>query len=127
MPSIKRVMQRLCFIVVLLGTSSSLQANTDSRVIEEGIASYYSDYFQGRTTASGDTFNQQELTAAHKTLPFGTRVKVVRTDTGQEVEVVINDRGPFIKGRVIDLSKRAAQKLGMLDRGVAPVLITQAD
>lgn len=127
MPSIKRVMQRLCFIVVLLGTSSSLQANTESRVIEEGIASYYSDYFQGRTTASGDTFNQQELTAAHKTLPFGTRVKVVRTDTGQEVEVVINDRGPFIKGRVIDLSKRAAQKLGMLDRGVAPVLITQAD
>ncbi|XKF14933.1 septal ring lytic transglycosylase RlpA family protein [Halomonas sp. BLK-85] len=127
MPSIKRVMQRLCFIVVLLGTSSSLQANTDSRVIEEGIASYYSDYFQGRTTASGDTFNQQELTAAHKTLPFGTRVKVVRTDTGQEVEVVINDRGPFIKGRVIDLSKRAAQKLGMLDRGVAPVLITQTD
>ncbi|TVM06937.1 MAG: septal ring lytic transglycosylase RlpA family protein [Halomonas sp.] len=127
MPSIKRVMQRLCFIVVLLGTSSSLQANTDSRVIEEGIASYYSDYFQGRTTASGDTFNQQELTAAHKTLPFGTRVKVVRTDTGQEVEVVINDRGPFIKGRVIDLTKRAAQKLGMLDRGVAPVLITQAD
>ena len=127
MPSIKRVMQRLCFIVVLLGTSSSLQANTDSRVIEEGIASYYSDYFQGRTTASGDTFKQQELTAAHKTLPFGTRVKVVRTDTGQEVEVVINDRGPFIKGRVIDLSKRAAQKLGMLDRGVAPVLITQAD
>lgn len=127
MPSIKRVMQRLCFIVVLLGTSSSLQANTESRVIEEGIASYYSDYFQGRTTASGDTFNQQELTAAHKTLPFGTRVKVVRTDTGQEVEVVINDRGPFIKGRVIDLSKRAAQKLGMLDRGVAPVLITQTD
>lgn len=127
MQSIKRVMQRLCFIVVLLGTSSSLQANTDSRVIEEGIASYYSDYFQGRTTASGDTFNQQELTAAHKTLPFGTRVKVVRTDTGQEVEVVINDRGPFIKGRVIDLSKRAAQKLDMLDRGVAPVLITQTD
>ena len=127
MLSIKRISPILCFIMLLLGTSSNLQANTDNAVIQEGLASYYSDYFQGRTTASGDTFNQQELTAAHKILPFGTRVKVVRTDTGQEVEVVINDRGPFIKGRVIDLSKRAAQKLGMLDRGVAPVLITQAD
>lgn len=127
MSFIKRVVPLLCFIMVLLGTSSTLQASTDSSVIQKGIASYYSDYFQGKTTASGETFNQQELTAAHKSLPFGTRVKVVRTDTGQAVEVVINDRGPFIKGRVIDLSKRAAQKLGMLNRGVAPVLITQAD
>ncbi|XGA81741.1 septal ring lytic transglycosylase RlpA family protein [Halomonas sp. CH40] len=113
--------------MVLLGTSSTLQASTDNSVIQKGFASYYSDYFQGKTTASGESFDQQELTAAHKSLPFGTRVKVVRTDTGQAVEVVINDRGPFIKGRVIDLSKRAAQKLDMLDRGVAPVLITQAD
>ena len=127
MLSIKRISPILCFIMLLLGTSSNLQANTDNAVIQEGLASYYSDYFQGRTTASGAIFNQQELTAAHKSLPFGTRVKVVRTDTGQAVEVVINDRGPFVKGRVIDLSKRAAQKLGMLNRGVAPVLITQAD
>lgn len=127
MSIIKRVVPLLCFIMVLLGTSSTLQASTDNSVIQKGVASYYSDYFQGKTTASGETFNQQELTAAHKSLPFGTRVKVVRTDTGQAVEVVINDRGPFIKGRVIDLSKRAAQKLGMLNRGVAPVLITQAD
>lgn len=127
MSIIKRVVPLLCFIMVLLGTSSTLQASTDNNVIQKGVASYYSDYFQGKTTASGETFNQQELTAAHKSLPFGTRVKVVRTDTGQAVEVIINDRGPFIKGRVIDLSKRAAQKLGMLNRGVAPVLITQAD
>ncbi|MGS2742853.1 septal ring lytic transglycosylase RlpA family protein [Halomonas sp. LS-001] len=111
----------------MFGVSTNTYANESDDIIQQGVASYYSDYFHGRTTASGETFNQQELTAAHKSLPFGTRVRVVRSDTGQEVEVVINDRGPFVKGRVIDLSKSAAQKLGMLNRGVAPVLITQTD
>ncbi|NDL72193.1 septal ring lytic transglycosylase RlpA family protein, partial [Vreelandella alkaliphila] len=61
------------------------------------------------------------------TLPFGTKVLVTRPDTGQEVEVLINDRGPFVQGRVIDLSKRAARKLGMIQRGVVPVMVTQVD
>ena len=88
---------------------------------ELGIASYYSDRFQGATTASGEPFDQQALTAAHPTLPLGTTVIVTRPDTGKEVEVLINDRGPFIDGRIIDLSKRAARKLDMLHRGVARV------
>ena len=64
------------------------------------------------------------MTAAHPDLPFGTEVVVTRPDTGREVTVVINDRGPFVKGRIIDLSKRAARELGILNRGVAPVIIT---
>ncbi|MFY0989506.1 septal ring lytic transglycosylase RlpA family protein [Halomonas sp. C05BenzN] len=94
---------------------------------EKGIASFYSDNFQGATTASGEPFDQQALTAAHPTLPFGTKVLVTRPDTGKEVEVLINDRGPFVPGRIIDLSKRAARELGMLNRGVAPVLVTQVN
>ncbi|GEN22371.1 septal ring lytic transglycosylase RlpA family protein [Halomonas cupida] len=91
---------------------------------QEGRASYYADRFQGRTTASGDTFDQRALTAAHRSLPFGTKVLVTREDTGESVEVEINDRGPFVKGRIIDLSKGAARELGMLNRGVAPVRLT---
>merc|ERR1711964_520322 len=88
--------------------------------LQEGVASFYSDRFQGATTASGEPFDQQALTAAHPSLPFGTKVLVTHPDTGQEVEVMINDRGPFVKGRVIDLSKRAARALGMIRRGTAP-------
>ncbi|HAZ99170.1 MAG TPA: septal ring lytic transglycosylase RlpA family lipoprotein [Halomonas sp.] len=95
--------------------------------LQEGVASFYSDRFQGATTASGEPFDQQALTAAHPSLPFGTKVLVTRPDTGQEVEVLINDRGPFVKGRIIDLSKRAARALGMIRRGTAPVMITLVD
>lgn len=111
---------------VLLTLPISALANQQSRDIEvqEGRASYYADRFQGRTTASGDTFDQRTLTAAHRSLPFGTKVLVTRRDTGDSVEVEINDRGPFIKGRIIDLSKSAARELGMLRRGVAPVRLT---
>ncbi|MGQ7248894.1 septal ring lytic transglycosylase RlpA family protein [Halomonas sp. V046] len=93
-------------------------------VSQRGQASFYSDRFQGRRTASGERFDQQSLTAAHRSLPFGTKVLVTRRDTGDTVEVEINDRGPFVKGRVIDLSKSAARELGMLRRGTAPVRLT---
>ncbi|WP_035573086.1 septal ring lytic transglycosylase RlpA family protein [Halomonas halocynthiae] len=92
-----------------------------SNVDQKGIASYYADYFDGRTTASGEIFRQSALTAAHRTLPFGTVVTVTRRDSGKQVDVVINDRGPFVNGRVIDLSKKAARELGMLHRGTVPV------
>ncbi|WP_406565594.1 septal ring lytic transglycosylase RlpA family protein [Halomonas jincaotanensis] len=116
----------ICWLAGLLvaGMASSVQAHEKSVKTQEGIASYYSDRFQGKTTASGEPFDQQELTAAHPTLPFGTKVLVVREDTGSKVEVVINDRGPYAKGRIIDLSKRAAKKLKMLERGTAPVMVT---
>ncbi len=88
-----------------------------------GIASYYADKFHGRKTANGERFDQSALTAAHKTLPLGTKVRVTSTKTGKSVVVRINDRGPFIKGRVIDLSRRAAKELGMIKRGLAKVRV----
>ncbi|MCW4151147.1 septal ring lytic transglycosylase RlpA family protein [Halomonas sp. 18H] len=103
---------------MLSGCADESQASSPKL---EGVASYYADRFHGQTTASGEPFDQTNLTAAHKSLPFGTRVVVTRQDNGRQVEVVINDRGPFIEGRIIDLSKRAARELGMLGRGVAPV------
>ncbi len=84
------------------------------------MASYYADKFDGRKTASGAIFRQNKLTAAHRTLPFGTKVKVKNIHNGKTVKVTINDRGPFVQGRTIDLSKKAARKIGMLQQGVAP-------
>jgi rare lipoprotein A len=90
-------------------------------VAADGIASYYGGRFHGRLTASGARFNQHALTAAHRKLRFGTRVRVTHARNGRSVVVTINDRGPYARGRVIDLSRAAAAKLGMLQSGVAPV------
>lgn len=95
-------------------------ANAD---IQTGKASFYHDKFHGRRTASGAVYNRNLMTAAHKHLPLGTRVRVTDLNTGRSVEVLVNDRGPFVKGRVIDLSRRAATELGMIKRGVAPVRV----
>lgn len=94
-----------------------------SFITETGKASFYADKFQGRTTASGETFRQEKLTAAHRTLPFGTQVKVTNLANGRSVNVTINDRGPFAPGRIIDVSKKAARQLGMVDAGVASIEI----
>lgn len=88
-----------------------------------GLASYYGRKFHGRRTASGERYNMQALTAAHRTLAFGSRVEVTNLKNGRKVRVRINDRGPFIKGRIIDLSYAAAKQIGMLSRGVARVKI----
>jgi len=88
-----------------------------------GMASYYADQFHGRPTASGQIFDMNALTAAHRTLPLGTTVRVTSLDTGKSVEVLVNDRGPFVKGRVIDLSKGAAEKIGLAERGIGLVKI----
>ena len=90
------------------------------------MASYYHDSLAGNLTASGVPYDPTELTAAHKTLPFGTKLRVVR-ETGSEVFVTINDRGPFIEGRVIDLSRAAAAEIGMIEDGVAEVCLYPAD
>lgn len=95
------------------------------RRLPGGVASWYGPGFHGRLTANGERFNQNALTAAHKTLPFGTRVLVENPRTGKQVVVRINDRGPFIKGRVIDLSKAAAQALDMVQRGHDPVVLRE--
>ncbi|UPK70393.1 septal ring lytic transglycosylase RlpA family protein [Chitinophaga filiformis] len=93
------------------------------KITENGKASYYADKFEGRKTASGETYRKNGLTAAHRTLPFGTKVKVLNISNGKSVTVRINDRGPFSQGRVIDLSKKAAKRIGMLTTGVAVVEI----
>ncbi len=95
------------------------------RDLQRGVASWYGPGFHGRRTANGERFDMNELTAAHKTLPFGTRVLVHNPRTGREVVVRINDRGPFIKGRVIDLSKAAAKVLGIKSRGHDTVVLRE--
>ena len=92
----------------------------DGRV-EEGPASWYGGKFHGRPTASGEIYDMDDMTAAHKKLPFGTRVEVTNLDNGKSVEVTINDRGPYKRGRLIDLSKGAAKRIGMLVAGTARV------
>ncbi|MBF8159681.1 septal ring lytic transglycosylase RlpA family protein [Pseudomonas mendocina] len=94
---------------------------------ETGKASYYGDRHHGRKTASGERFDQQALTAAHRSLPFGSRVKVTNLNNGRTVVVRINDRGPFVRGRIIDVSRRAAQQLDMLRAGVVPVRVEALD
>ena len=93
----------------------------------DGIASYYADRFDGRRTASGDRFDKDALTAAHRTLSFGTKVLVTNKANGRSVEVTINDRGPHVRGRMIDLSKGAAREIGMLGRGTARVELQIVD
>jgi len=89
----------------------------------EGKASYYARWFEGKKTASGEIFENQELTAAHRSLPFDTEVEVVNPENGKSVSVRINDRGPYRRGRIIDLSRAAARELGMLDSGIIDVII----
>jgi rare lipoprotein A len=91
---------------------------------QSGMASWYGGNFNGRKTANGEIYNMNEMTAAHKTLPFGTLVRVTNTRNGDTVDVRINDRGPFVGGRVIDLSRAAASDIGVTASGVAPVKLT---
>jgi len=96
-------------------------------VIEEGIASWYGPNFHGKLTANGEKYDMDNLTAAHRTLPFNTIVKVKNLDNGKSVNVRINDRGPFAKNRIIDLSRQAAQKIDMLGPGTAHVRLVLMD
>lgn len=94
---------------------------------QEGIASWYGGKFQGRTTANGEIFDTNKFTAAHKTLPFGTMVKVTNLENGSTTTVRINDRGPFIPGRIIDLSRAAATAIDMTGKGVARVRLEELE
>jgi rare lipoprotein A len=98
-------------------------ASAEPVLEHRGEASYYSDEFQGRKTATGERFSQNKLTAASRTLPLGARVTVINEENGRRVNVKINDRGPYVDGRIIDLSKKAAEKLKMTEDGVAPVKV----
>jgi rare lipoprotein A len=118
-----RTIQYLRSLVVLLCTILFL-TSCSRKITENGKASYYADKFEGHRTASGAIFHQNRLTAAHRTLPFGTKVKVTNVANGRSVKVRITDRGPSAEGRVIDLSKKAARKIGMVNTGVAVVEVT---
>ena len=110
-------------LFVILLCSLLCFSSCSRKITENGKASYYADKFEGRKTASGETYHQNGLTAAHRTLPFGTKVKVLNISNGKSVTVRINDRGPFSQARVIDLSRKAAKRIGMLTTGVAVVEI----
>ena len=109
----------LMVVAVTIATAASSQSFKQT-----GIASYYADKFAGRLTANGEKYRHNKLTAAHKTLPFGTMLKVKNLENGKEVTVRVNDRGPFVEGRIIDLSKSAAEKLDFIAKGITRVEIT---
>ena len=98
-------------------------ASGEGYLLAEGKASYYSSHFHGRKTASGESFNHHHFTAAHRSLPFGTSVKVINLENGKNVVVRINDRGPHLKGRIIDVSPAAAKEIGLFGNGTANVRI----
>ena len=113
----------LLFLALAFGflAGGAFAANSVTLYKNSAVASYYADKYHGRKTSNGETFNMYDMTAAHKTLPFNTKVKVTNLSNGKSVVVRINDRGPFVKGREIDLSKGAAVKIGMIKSGTAKV------
>ena len=116
-----RTFVKLTFLAFLFFATSA--TTVSAQETEYGKASYYSDSFQGSTTASGATYDKSKMTGAHKTLPFGTRVRVTRLDNKKSVVVTINDRGPFIKGRIVEVSSAAAKKIGLTIDGVTEVTL----
>ena len=114
-------LRRACIVIIIshfsfLITHSSAQTQT-------GKASYYALKFTGRKTASGERMHHDSLTCAHRTYPFGTMLKVTNPANGKSVIVRVTDRGPYVKGRIIDLSARAAREIGIIAQGIAPVIV----
>lgn len=123
-----------CLVLVALGCASSHRVISRETVSPhetpatcEGLASYYAHSLHGNPTASGEIYDENAFTAAHRTWEFGTRVKVTNLSNGQTVVVRINDRGPYVEGRVIDLSYRAAERIGLIRAGVATVRLEVLD
>ncbi len=112
---ISRFLRITCVVIALLSASDSIGQS------QKGKASYYAGKFHGRITASGETYDSMKLTAAHRTLPFGTKVRVTNLFNKKTVSVVINDRGPFVSNRIIDLSYAAGERIGMIQAGVTDV------
>ena len=113
----------LLILTLLVGITAASAQNYKA----QGKASYYADKFHGRLTSNGEIFSQDSLTCAHRTLPFGTYLKVKNKKNGKEVIVRVTDRGPFIAGRIVDLSRAAAEQLGMIHAGVARVDVEQVE
>ncbi len=114
----KKLFLTLAFIALFVSVDAQVQT---------GKASFYADKFEGIPTASGEKYRHKKLTAAHKTLPFGTRIKVTNLANNKSVEVIVNDRGPYVEGRVVDVSRAAAEDLGFVNQGLADVSIEVVD
>jgi rare lipoprotein A len=112
-------------IIVLLWVVASVHASLAQ--VQTGKASFYADKFEGNPTASGEKYKHSRLTAAHRSLPFGTQVRVTNIANNKTVEVTVNDRGPFVDGRVIDLSRSAAERLDFINAGLADVTVEVID
>lgn len=114
-------MRRIFFVPLFFFTATTFAQ------VQTGKASFYADKFEGSPTASGERYKHNKLTAAHKSLPFGTKVRVTNVANNEVVEVVVNDRGPYVENRIIDLSKSAAEKLGFINQGLADVKVEVID
>ncbi len=112
----------VAYIIFVSGLTGCTSPSNQEEIIQ-GKASYYADKFEGRPTASGELYRAAELTAAHRTLPFGTMVQVTNTRNKKSVIVRINDRGPHVQDRIIDVSRAAAEKLGFISQGITRVTI----
>ena len=116
-----------CALLSLLAGCASTDTVDPHGYDKTGVASYYGSKHQGKRTASGERFNQHGLTAAHRQLPFGTRVKITNLNNDRSCVVRVNDRGPYSRGRLIDVSREAAEQLGMLRSGTAKVRVQALD
>ncbi|SBT19185.1 RlpA-like protein precursor [Marinomonas gallaica] len=126
--NIQKILLMACVCVGLAACSGGLLSRDDAKGFsQQGEASFYADKFQGRLTANGERFNQRAQTAAHKRLPFGAKVRVTNIANNKSTVVRINDRGPFVSGRVIDLSKSAFRHIGNTRQGVIDVKIEVLD
>ncbi|MFN3305865.1 MAG: septal ring lytic transglycosylase RlpA family protein [Candidatus Kapaibacteriota bacterium] len=112
-----------CSSAIIFNSQTHPKSNATNKYVEIGLASYYSDSFTGKKTASGSIYNPNEMTAAHPSLPLGSLIKVTNLDNKREVVVIVNDRGPFVSGRIVDLSKAAAKALDFIEKGVIRVKI----
>jgi rare lipoprotein A len=118
------MLNRWSAILLVLLAPACAHAGDD---MGSGIASYYGNELAGKSTASGERFDPDALTAAHRTAPFGTRIRVTNVETGEDVVVRVNDRGPFHRSRIIDISYAAARKIGLHRSGTAKVKLTLLD
>lgn len=113
----------LTIVAILISAPTLASARVKAGQTQKGVASYYHDSLHGNKTANGEIYRKGERSAAHKTLPLGTKVRVTKLSNGKSIVVRINDRGPFVKGRIIDLSRRAARDLGIIRSGISKVRV----
>ena len=120
-------MTAVCLLLGCAGGQSDAEFEPVSRDVETGKASYYSDSLHGNLTANGEIYDRNAWTAAHRTLPFGTWIRVRNLANGRSVRLRVNDRGPFVNGRIVDVSRRAAEMLDFVEEGLTEVTLEILD